>query len=361
MKKLVRFTAVIIALVISITLVASAYGGTINPAKSTIPALLAMIFPIMAPTAIIAAISFAFVKRAASIIIVVALLVSLPTLLTYFPLNFSTKSGKPSLSILTYNVANLTDFSSEGETLEENLTLRFILDQFPDIAALQECATFTSSSGTAVSPSLLDSLFNAYPHHTNGAEGQAILSRFPFEEITLHYPPSQNFQVRAYRIYAPTDTFTLFNLHLKSIGLSEDDKTLYKDLTKGKTEGDGIKQELKEIRSTLISKLSAAFKVRAQHATLVKEMVDSVGGKIIVCGDFNDVPGCYAIRAIESAGLEDAYRKSALGFAITFHEDRFYFRIDHILYRGFTPLRTRRIKVPYSDHYPLFATFASQK
>lgn len=361
MRKLLNLIAVIIALVIAIVLVASAYAGTVSPEKSTVPALLAMIFPIVAPVAVIAAICLAFLKRAASLILVVALLISLPTLLTYFPLNFSTNIGKPSFSVLTYNVANLTDFASGGRTPKENPTLRFILDQSPDIAALQECATFASSHETAVSPSLLDSLFKAYPHHTNGAEGQALLSRFPFEEIKLHHPPRHNFQVRAYRIYAPADTFTLFNLHLKSIGLSEEDKTLYKDLTKGKTEGDGIKQELKEIRSSLISKLSAAFKVRARHALLVKEMIDSIGGKVIVCGDFNDVPGCYAIRAIESAGLKDAYRESALGFAITFHEDRFYFRIDHILYRGFTPLRTRRIKVPYSDHYPLFATFSPQK
>lgn len=361
MKKLLHFTAIIIALAVSVTLVASAYSGIISPVKSTVPALLAMIFPIVAPIAIVAAICFAFIKRTASIIIVVALLVSLPTLLTYYPLNFSTKTGKPSFTLLTYNVANLTDFSAGGKTPASNRTLEFIIEQSPDIAALQECATFMSSPETAVSPSLIDSLFKAYPHHTNGEEGQALLSRYPFEEIRLHHPPQYNFPVRAYRIFTPTDTFTLFNVHLKSIGLSPDDKTLYKDLTKGKTEGEGIKQELKEIRSSLISKLSAAFKVRAQQATLVKEMIDSIGGKIIVCGDFNDVPGCYAIRTIESAGLEDAYRNSALGFTITFHEDRFYFRIDHILYRGLTPLRTRRLKVPYSDHYPLSATFASQE
>lgn len=361
MRKISGLIAIIFSCLTAVVLIVAAYGGAVNPTVSTIPALISMTFPIIAPVAAVTAIILLFFKRIASLIIIFALLASYPQIAAYFPINFKHGDRQPLFTMMTYNTAHLKDFAVQGETSADNPTLKFILNQSADIVALQECTTFSQAVTTPVSDTLVDSLFTAYPHHTNGIEGQALLSKFPFEQIPLHHRPSADFQVRAYRIYMPADTFTLFNMHLKSIGLNHEDKTLYKDLTKGRTDGDGIKQEIKDIRKGLISKLSAAFKVRVNQAELVKELIDSIGGKVIVCGDFNDVPECYAIRTISSVGLKDAYRQAALGPTITFHEDRFYFRIDHILYRGFEPLSTECITVPHSDHYPLVASFTGEK
>lgn len=359
MRKFSGIIAVTGAVLLSLLLIASAYGGTISPMTSTIPSFLVMLFPVLAPAAMVLALIFVFIKRMVSLIIFIALAVSLPAILAYFPVKGADRSRQADLSVMSYNVANLFDFATGENRSKNNPTLRFILEKSPDIAVLQECATFYYTPTSAVSESQVDSLFATYPHHINGPEGQAILSKFPFEEIILHYPPRHDFQVRAYRFHLPADTFTLFNLHLKSIGLNQHDKAVYKELTKGKADRDDIKQELREIRSSLISKLSAAFRERADQAQKVRELIDSVGGKVIVCGDFNDVPLCYAIRTIESAGLKDAYRQAAFGPAITFHEDRFYFRIDHILYRGFHPVRVERIKTPHSDHYPVLSHFST--
>ena len=360
MKKITGAIAIVFCSLIASRLIAAAYGGTINPAKSTIPSLLAMTFPFILPAVAILAVVFLFFKKIAAIILICALLICTPQICTYFPINPVKADGERSFTLMTYNVANLKDFATEGETSTNNPTLKFIIEQSPDIVALQECATFSITENSVVSTGLIDSLFTEYPHHTNGIEGQALLSRYPFEQISLHHKPGTNFQVRAYRMFIPTDTFTLINMHLKSIGLNSEDKTLYKDLTKGKTESEGIKQEIRDIRTGLISKLSEAFRVRATQSQLVKDLIDSIGGKIIVCGDFNDVPGCYSIRTIESSGLKDAYRHGAAGPAITFHEDRFFFRIDHILYSGFTPLEVKCITTPHSDHYPLIASFSEE-
>ncbi len=366
MKKLIRILSVMLSVALATTLVAGAYGGCVSPLRSTLPALLAMTFPFCAIAAIACAIVCFFFSRLSSAILACALIASFPTLKNYFPLNFGSKDNNPddaatSFKLMTYNVCNLTDFTAPDNPSPINPTLSFILSQEPDIAALQECATFTTSTSASVSTAQLDSLYARYPYRSNGAEGQAILSKFPFREIRLHYRPAQGFQVRAYSVYAPTDTFTLFNMHLKSIGLNHEDKELYRDITKGKTEGTPLRSELKEIRHSLIGKLSEAFRQRAVQAEKVKELVDSIGGKVIVCGDFNDVPLCYAIRTIESAGLKDAYTQAALGYAVTFHADRFYFRIDHILYRGFTPSNVKRITTPHSDHYPLTAVFTPDR
>lgn len=359
MKKILKICAVAISVITAAALILSAYGGCANPLNGVIPALMNLMLPAIALFSFLLLVTFAFFARKTAIIIAAAFVICAPPLFNLCPLNIfhSVPDNEKTFTVMTYNVCNLTDFTNPASDCTTNPTLASILTERPDIAALQECRTFEQSSSAGVDAAMLDSLYNLYPYRTNGAEGQALLSKFPFDELKLHFNPTHEFQVRTYRINAPTDTFTLFNLHLKSIGLTDSDKELYKDLTKGKTETNSIRSELRGIKHDLLSKLAAAFRERAVQAQKVKELVDSIGGKVIVCGDFNDAPGCYAIREIKSAGLEDAYRHSATGPCITYHADRFYFRIDHILYRGFTPVKTACPKIPYSDHYPLVTTF----
>lgn len=362
MKKTLKICIVSISIVSAIALILSAYGGCVSPLRTVIPSLLNLIFPAIALFSLLLLTVFAFFARKAALIIAASFVICSPPLFNLCPVNLfrSSHDGEESFTVMTYNVCNLTDFTNPASDNAVNPTIAAILEKRPDIAALQECRTFEQSTSAAVDASLLDSLYTVYPHRANGAEGQALLSRFPFKELKLHFNTTHLFQVRAYRIYAPADTFTLFNLHLRSIGLTDSDKELYKDITKGKTETRNIRSELRDIKHDLLSKLAAAFRERAVQAQQVRELIDSIGGKVIVCGDFNDSPGCYAIREIKSAGLEDAYRRTATGPCITYHADRFYFRIDHILYRGFTPIKTICPKIPYSDHYPLIATFVHE-
>jgi endonuclease/exonuclease/phosphatase (EEP) superfamily protein YafD len=89
------------------------------------------------------------------------------------------------------------------------------------------------------------------------------------------------------------------------------------------------------------------------------QFIKRFGGKnVIVCGDFNDVPGCYTMRQLEGQELKDVYGTIGLGYMNTYFHNRFYFCIDHVMYRGnITPINIRRDKIDLSDHYPLFTTF----
>lgn len=74
---------------------------------------------------------------------------------------------------------------------------------------------------------------------------------------------------------------------------------------------------------------------------------------IIICGDFNDTPISYAYNRMKK-GLKDAYVSTAFGPGITYYEDFFLFRIDHIMYSdNIKAYQAGRDKVKYSDHYPL--------
>ena len=358
--KLLRFIATLSALTVAVITVGSAYAGTVNPLSWALPSVVAMIFPIMLLLSVVLMVINLFICRKAAAVSAVSILCCLNPALTVCPLNFSTPDadGKP-LTLLTYNVMQLGDFTGTSDPDSPNPTLRLLSSCGADIIALQECYDIASIAKGKANRPLLDSISSRYPYRSYGARGQSLLSRFPFDEITLSRPNSDDFRVRAFRIYIAEDTLTLFDVHLQSIGLTPDDKQLYRDLTRGDTQGRGIKSELREIRTDLISKLTAAFRARAIQAAGLRDMIAETGGRCIVCGDFNDVPGCYALRSLTDTGLRDAWRQSALGPAITYHANRLYFRIDHILYSPqlITPLRTRRLTWPYSEHYHVEMTF----
>ncbi len=331
-----------------------AYGGMISPLKHTFPSIAAMTFPGWLILTLLLTLLNLWKARRTALVNIVSLLLCWGPIATFCPLQREQQSDGPKMTLMSYNVLHLLDFTNGSAPAADNPTLKFILDKRPDVVALQECYSPDFSGNKRISKSLTDSLHAAYPYRTAGEEGQALLSRYPFKEIKLHYAPSSSFQVRAYRIDSPLGKVTLFNLHLKSIGLTDDDKELYRQFTDGRAARQPIKQELRELRHDVMAKLSAAFRIRAVQAAKVRELVDSVGGDVIVCGDFNDIQGCYACREIMSAGLTDAYAASGFGPAITYHASRFFFRIDHIFYSaGLKSLWTRKESNPTSDHYPI--------
>ena len=157
----------------------------------------------------------------------------------------------------------------------------------------------------------------------------------------------------AYIVEIGNEIVTIYNLHLRSFGLDSDDKALYKDLTQLKAD-----DNIKKAKRQLVSKINDAAKIRAKQAQIIRAHIDKTGGNIIACGDFNDVPNCYAVRTISGDKMHDAYAENAFGPTITYNANRFYFRIDHVLYQGnFKAIDIERNNIKSSDHYALLTTF----
>ena len=116
--------------------------------------------------------------------------------------------------------------------------------------------------------------------------------------------------------------------------------------------------DIKALSGNLLSNLYSACRKRAEQAKQLRQFVDSAGTNVIVCGDFNDTPDSFSYRTAKGNDLADAYTECAFGPTITYHANRFYFKIDHILYKGcFKAVDVERGKINSSDHYPLLATF----
>ncbi len=346
-------------LLLSIALVFSGYGGIINPDTSTLGALMLMAFPIFLVSSIIALFAAFWISKWSMIPLGLAMLACMGPILDFSPLNISSKEITPqekerSFSLLSYNVYAFEPYDGNYRSDSINQTLSYIIKANADIACLEECEFMSELPSHRVFQSQVDSIEAIYPHRYIDPRGNSILSKYPFERIKLHDKGHFKGRIAAYRVNVKGKPITIFEVHMTSIGLTADDKTLYRSVSELDMESDfGL------IKRNLVGKLSAAFRERAEQARVLRELINEIGGEnVIVCGDFNDVAGSYAYLTICGDDMRDVYCEVGFGPMITYFVNRFYFRIDHILYKGdFKPAWFECGDFKMSDHYPLMTEF----
>lgn len=361
---LITILLVVNLLVAAVTLV-GAYGGYVDPGRFVIPALVSMMLPGLMIVGLMVLIVDLLVKRRFAWIPLASWVLSLPSLLVYSPVNIGSTELTPeeksrSFTLLTYNVLHFWDFRGNVPNLERNATIDYILEADADIVNFQEVEFIKSWPLWHITPEQVRALDARYPYRVVNVNNQlTVLSKYPFEYENISIPEPMDIRLALFKLNIKGRTVRLFNVHLESIGLSMADKELYQSLfEKAPGSERQWKKELKDVKHQLIDKLSIAYGKRADQARFIRHTIDSIGGDFIVAGDFNDIQGCYAVRTILGDDMHDAYAENAFGPTITYHGNRFYFRIDHVLYGGgMRAVDIERGDVPSSDHYPLFTTF----
>lgn len=349
-------------IVFALALIASAFSGTINPQQSGFATIINMSLPLWILLNLLNLIFDAFFCRRLILIPIIAATICISPIYNFCPLNITSggvKSNEQDISfkVLTYNVMNFVD--NQGKYPGDiNRTISHILSTDADIVCLQECEYLQPLAKYHVTAEQIDSLKSRYPYYHIGHHGQAILSKHPFTNINLGLSRLYSGDISAHLIEMNQRTITLFNVHLRSLRFNQDDREAYFGLTDiNRSNGTDLSRLL-----PLRNKLYSAARHRARQARIIRAYIDNLGGNVIVCGDFNDVPNCYAIRTISGDSMSDAYAENAFGPTITFNANRFYFRIDHILYQGaIKAVDIERGDIASSDHYPLLTTFVWQE
>lgn len=337
----------------------SGYGGNIDQEFMPLAGIMVMTFPAWYIASLVLLIADVFVCRKAMIAPITALLIALPAWLTFSPINFkntkiSESEANRTFKILSYNCVSFVDEEGLSDNQTFNRTMHTILKSGADAVVLLEFENQGRMSHF-VPQAQIDSLYTIYPYFSRGSLGTVMFSKRPI----LHIVPPENVRSRgsieAFRTQVANRPINIFGVHLESIGLSDSDKELYRELTDSNSDSD---ISVRKVRSNIISKLCNAFRQRAQQAKMLRSYVEQLDGDAIVCGDFNDVPGCRTIKILEKVGMRDAYAETASGPCITFNAPHFAFRIDHVLYRGNLSARAiERGNVPSSDHFPMLTTF----
>lgn len=361
-SRLIQFGILAFDILVAAGLLLSAYGGAIDPNKSVWPQIFGMTFPawiilmlVMVPVSFI-------IWRKSALLPTAALLIAMPAILTISPLHIggalSQSERASSFSVMTYNVYGFVDHEFEsddsgGKGAKESRSLQQIIDTQPDIVCMQE----------GYNPNYrfklqMDTVNKIYPYSNFIPEGgEIIFSKYPFKIVPTPQPAWHTAHYSAYELDVDGHPLLVVNCHLQSIGLTPDDKALYRELTDKRIESP-TRSELSKVKNSILSKLAVAFKLRAEQARHIRQFLEEYPGNAILVGDFNDVQGNYAYRSICSAGMRDAYADSGFGPTITYIDNRFYFHIDQIFYRGdMRAVDIVRGDIKSSDHYPMTATF----
>lgn len=350
-----------VSVLVSLGFLVSGFSIGVDPRSSILLALLSMTFPLwillmLAMTLIALALR---AKRSVAIL-VVGWVIGFYNVFSFCPWNISREPAETefAVKVMTYNVYYFNNDDAPADA-EYNFTVSSIINSGADIVALQEARTLdTAVPSLKITQQQCDSVMMLYPYRHTDGHGQALLSKFSFETVQLPELPDGAAYFAAYRISLPTGDVSLVNVHLQSFRLNNAERQVYYEIT----DGEMSKKLLKEARHELIPKVKSALISHAYEAEmLVKDINDCFPkGPLLVCGDFNDILGSYPMKILcRECDLRDAFRDGAFGPTYTYHGSRFYFNIDHILYRGMPrPLSTRRLKVKSSDHYPLITTFS---
>ena len=281
-------------------------------------------------------------------------LICVPIMLDTFPINMSKSEADAkakTFKLLTYNVGAFL-YTENATSKIANLIQQ---DDY-DVICLQEYIEFRARKDEDFSK-----LFAIYPYSTVGdmsvdSHNRVVtLSKHKIIKSGVASKGKGNNRAIYSDIVIGTDTVRVINAHLASNHISYVDKQEIDSLSHG------LKVEkVKDKIHTLDKKVSNNYVIREQMANDIDSVIAITNTKVMVCGDFNDVPVSYVYHKIKGDRLSVANEELGWGYGYTFHESPFYFCIDHILYEtdGFSCLDYKRLKVQYSDHYPSMAQFS---
>lgn len=261
------------------------------------------------------------------------------------------------LRVMSWNVSSWgeTNKSHRSQTDYGALTLELIKKQQADVLCFQEYFDRNDWYSKSLNTGTFKKMGYPYSFFVKsflGKEelkmGVIILSKYPITD-TAKFTFGEH-DLAEHLIYADIQAgnqkIRVFTTHLQSVRFENEE---YSALSKiKKTDKSGLRDS-----KTIVHKLRFAYQYRGKQADFVKQKIQESPYPVIICGDFNDVPNSYTYFTIKG-DLQDAFQKKGSGFGRTFQYISPTLRIDYILAdKKFKIAQYQRIKVPYSDHYPI--------
>jgi endonuclease/exonuclease/phosphatase family metal-dependent hydrolase len=330
----------------------SGFAYIVKPEHSALSSFLVYGFPLLMLANLFFIFYWAFRLKGWVLVSLVGFLLTLGSAQAWFPLHFKKEVATvETFKVLSYNVGFLTHATvntSEGL----NPIIEYIRDLDPDIVCLQEVGPDFIQKEQYEEKNKI--ALKSYPYLISGEDENrysvVLLSKYPvIKHERIRYESKSNSSF-FYDLKIGKDTIRVINNHLESNKLNSEEKDKYTDLIRKRESN-----QITAVAETLGIKVGNATVIRANQAVAVSAVIRDSPYKVIVCGDFNDVPGSYTYRKIRGK-LLDAWVEKGNGWGHTFRENLFLFRIDYILYpKEIRCIRTKVDHVYCSDHYPIWA------
>lgn len=350
----------IFSLFIFILTILSAFGGRVNPDYLTVPSLLCLFLPYLSILTFLLTLFWAFCRKIIFTAIgVVTIFLCLGPIGDVFPMGHSSKphEGEETFTILAWNILHTNDIAQPD--YPGNRAIEYLVNSDADIICLTELYGLQTHETKKADPAMIDTLLARYPYHPSPSSDITFLSKYPAKRTGYsYYSEDGTHRFDLYRVNFPGNKEVIVGMvHLQSYGLTENEREVVTEIKSVNT----AKKSLKEMKGSIMSKMRTAFRIRAEQATILREVLDDLNTSIpvIICGDFNDVPASWTYNAIRGDDMKDAYIATNFGPAITYNLHMFYFRIDQMFYRGDIKAIDLTIgKINTSDHFPLIGEFA---
>jgi len=347
----------------------SMLAGTIPPDKFFLPSFLTIFFPFLC--LIFFYLFYRITKKKKFNLYIIYLplfFLSLYNLNFYFPyLNiFSRKNIKGTkakeIKILSFNVRLFDRYNWMNNHKYHKPILNYITLLNADIMCFQEY--YYQSDNKYPTRNFLLKMFPNIHYHEffpmsqkeTDFFGIATFSKFPIvNKYHLKFEKTSNSALIT-DILIENDTIRIYNLHLESVRLGEEDKI--------------FEVEPKNIANlSFVSKIKNIYYLLKKACIKRKTQIDSIINDIkkckypiILCGDFNDVPSSYAYQKINKY-LSNSYNKFYINLGNTFNGFFPYLRIDNIFFSYHFSLIDFKIdyEMNYSDHFPIICNLLYYK
>lgn len=367
LRKILDHLLLTLNAVSAILLLCSAYSYLVSPEKVALSVFFGLLFPVFLLLNAGFVVFWLFNRnRWYALLSALTLLFCAGSVNNFCPVNFwndREETGETRISILSYNVHYFNDYKSHTSK-SPNEIVDYIKEQDADIVCLQEFGVFRKEEGFITEQQIRKALPQyKYYHCSPKSEwpkakiGMACFSKYPITKVREVELSRKTYNGSSlYEIDVKGEKIMLLNNHLESNRFTEKEKKMYRNTIKNLT-----LNNIDSVKQRLMLKLDKAAKIRAQQAEHLSKVIADCGDRIIVCGDFNDTPMSYIYHTIRG-NMKDAYVETGFGPGITYHENGFWFRIDHLLYgKAFRAVDTRIGNKKYSDHYPLLVMLSIRK
>jgi len=354
--KFIHRTMIVLNTIVTLLFIIASYSYLISPNQSVLFAYMGLLFPFF----LIINIFFlffwlAFRKWLRFFIALCSLLICWKPITNYVPVNLFPKKA-PTVNTIKFLSYNVMGFTYQDHTpTKPNPIISYIIDSDADIVCLQE---YLAIENRMLTEEKIANALKMYPYHYtipltnfNGYYvGLGFFSKYPIvKSWKVRYDSAFNGST-VHELNIKGKTVYIINNHLESFKLTMGDRRKYAQFIANVNS-----ETFDELLKTVQRKLGSAFYIRAEQADIVADEIQKIKGNyIIVCGDFNDTPISYAYHTVRG-DLKDAFEETGNGMGITYNQNNFRFRIDHILHSSNIKAYNATIdKIPYSDHYPIW-------